>query len=118
MTLASVLNLPANKEDHVTTYFDKKLMDSGVWTFPVTDKGIDGIKILEKEYGLWSGVVKQNNLGRVLGTNQSKVNQIKEDVEQNGVDPSTPPVFIDIDTGDVITGGHRMDMSNILSIPG
>ena len=35
-----------------------------------------GIELLEKDYGLWSSVVKQNNLGRVLGTDQSKVNQI------------------------------------------
>ena len=118
MTIASVFNLPTNKAEYVTPYFDEKLMDKEVWTFPITDKGIDGIELLEKDYGLWSSVKKQNNLGRVLGTNQSKVNQIKEDVEQNGVDPSTPPAYIDVDTGDVITGGHRMDMSNILGIPG
>tara|TARA_B100001996_G_C18599901_1_gene569416 strand:- start:77 stop:1129 length:1053 start_codon:yes stop_codon:yes gene_type:complete len=118
MTLSTLLNLSESKADYATSYFDINLMDPDNWTFPVTDKGIDGIELLEKDYGLWSSVVKQNNLGRVLGTDAAKVNQIKEDVQQNGVDPSTPPAFIDIDTGDVITGGHRMDMSSILGIPG
>tara|TARA_R100000278_G_C5455852_1_gene159096 strand:+ start:78 stop:1136 length:1059 start_codon:yes stop_codon:yes gene_type:complete len=118
MTISQSLNLPINHLDYVTPYFDEKLMDSEVWSFPVTNKGIDGIEILEKTYGLWSDVVKQNNLGRVFGTNQSKVTQIKEDIEQNGVDPSTPPVFVDIETGDIITGGHRHDASGMLSIPG
>tara|TARA_Y100001973_G_scaffold39248_1_gene58954 strand:+ start:223 stop:1275 length:1053 start_codon:yes stop_codon:yes gene_type:complete len=118
MTLSKLLNLSESKADYATSYFGINLMDPDNWTFPVTDKGIDGIELLEKDYGLWSSVVKQNNLGRALGTDASKVNQIKEDVQQNGVDPSTPPAFIDIDTGDVITGGHRMDMSTILGIPG
>ena len=60
MTLASVFNLPANRAEYVTPYFDEKLMDPIVWTFPVTDKGIDGIELLEKEYGLWKTVKKQN----------------------------------------------------------
>tara|TARA_B100000287_G_scaffold423546_1_gene466953 strand:+ start:60 stop:1118 length:1059 start_codon:yes stop_codon:yes gene_type:complete len=118
MTISQSLNLPINHLDYVTPYFDEKLMDSEVWSFPVTNKNIDGIEILKQEYGLWSDVVKQNNLGRVFGTDQSKVTQIKEDIEQNGVDPSTPPVFVDIETGDIITGGHRHDASGMLSIPG
>ena len=118
MTIASVLNLSESKADYITPYFGVDLMDPDNWTFPVTDKGIDGIELLEKEYGLWNSVKKQNNLGRVRGTDPGKVNLIKEDVEQNGVDPSTPPVFVDADTGDVITGGHRMDMSSIVGIPG
>ncbi len=118
MTIASVLNLSESKFDYITPYFGVDIMDPDNWTFPVTDKGIDGIELLEKEYGLWNSVKKQNNLGRVRGTDPGKVNLIKEDVEQNGVDPSTPPVFVDVDTGDVITGGHRMDMSSIVGIPG
>ena len=118
MTISSVLNLSESKADYITPYFSVDLMDPDVWKFPVTNKGIDGIELLEKEYGLWKTVKKQDNLGRLLGTNPSKVNLIKEDVEQNGVDPNTPPVFVDVDTGDVITGGHRMDMSSIVGIPG
>ena len=75
MTLSELFNIPESKEDFHTEYFPTKLMDSEVWTFPITDKGINGIEILEKEYGLWSDVVKQNNLGRVFGTNQAKVKQ-------------------------------------------
>lgn len=118
MTISGSLNLTDSKEDYATSYFPLQLMDSDIWTSPVTDKGIDGIELLHKDYGLWNSVVKQDNLGRVFGTNSSKVNLIKEDVEQNGVDPNTPPVYIDIETGDIITGGHRHDACNILGIPG
>ena len=76
MTIASVLNLSESKSDYITPYFGLALMDPDNWTFPVTDKGIDGIELLEKEYGLWETVKKQDNLGRVLGTNPSKVNLI------------------------------------------
>ena len=31
---------------------------------------------------------------------------------------SQPPVYIDIDTGDIITGGHRHDACSMLGIPG
>ena len=103
---------------YVCEYFDEKLMDPTNWTFPVNDKGIDGIEIIEKKFGLWKNVVKQNNIGRYLGTNAQKVTEIKEDMEQNGIDCSQPPVFIDIDTGDIITGGHRHDACSYLGIPG
>ena len=77
MTISSVLNLSESKADYITPYFSVDLMDPDVWKFPVTNKGIDGIELLEKESGLWNSVKKQNNLGRVLGTNPSKVNLIK-----------------------------------------
>ena len=48
----------------------------------------------------------------------NKVKEIRDDIEQNGVDSGTPPVFIDIETGDIITGGHRHDASSTLGIPG
>ena len=107
-----------NLDDYTCAFFDEKLMNPDNWSFPVTDKGIDGIEIIEKKFGLWKDTVKQNNIGRYLGTNTQKVILIKEDIEQNGVDCSQPPVYIDIDTGDIITGGHRHDACAILGIPG
>ena len=118
MTVSEELNLETSKEDYATEYFPLELMDSSVWKFPVTDKGIDGIELLNKEYGLWKGKVKQNNIGRFLGTDQHKVKEMCDDISQNKVDPNQPPVFIDIETGDIITGGHRHDACNILGIPG
>jgi hypothetical protein len=113
-TLFDTLDL----DDYTCAFFDDKLMNPDNWSFPVTDKGINGIEIIEKRFGLWKDTVKQNNIGRYLGTNAQKVILIKEDIEQNGVDCTQPPVYIDIDTGDIITGGHRHDACAILGIPG
>ena len=113
-TLFDTLNI----DEFSCPYFDDKLMDPDNWTFPLTDKGIDGIEIIEKKFGLWKDTVKQNNIGRYLGTDSQKVILIKEDIEQNGVDCSQPPVYIDIDTGDIVTGGHRHDACSYLGIPG
>jgi hypothetical protein len=113
-TIFDILNI----DEHICEYFDEKLMDPSNWTFPVTDKGIDGIEIIEKKFGLWKKTVKQNNIGRFLGTDAQKVTLIKEDIEQNGVDCSQPPVYVDIDTKDIITGGHRHDACFGLGIPG
>ena len=118
MSLATLFDLSDDLSEYVCQYFDEKLMDPENWTFPVTDKGIDGIEIIEKKFGLWKEVVKQNNLGRYLGTNAHKVTEIKEDIEQNGIDCTQPPVYIDIDTGDIITGGHRHDACSYLGISG
>ena len=73
MTIAQTLNIPKSKHDYVTEYFSLEQMDPDTWTYPVSDKGIEGIELLHKAYGLWADVVKQNNLGRVNGTNSSKV---------------------------------------------
>lgn len=117
MTTATIFDT-FNIENYVCEFFDQKLMDPSNWTFPVTDKGIDGIEIIEKKFGLWKDTVKQNNIGRYLGTDAQKVILIKEDMDQNGVDCTQPPVYIDIDTGDIITGGHRHDACLALGIPG
>lgn len=115
---SSIFETIADLHEYVCPYFDEKLMDPSNWSFPVTDKGIAGIEIEKKEYGLWKDVVKQNNIGRYLGTDQKKVTLIKEDIEQNGIDCTQPPVYIDSNTGDIITGGHRHDACAYLGIPG
>jgi hypothetical protein len=102
----------------ICEYFDEKLMDPANWTYPVCDKGIDGIQIIDKKYGLWKDTKSGNNIGRYLGTNANQVIELRDDVEQNGIDCSQQPAYIDIDTGDVITGGHRREMCNLLKIPG
>ena len=117
-TVAQTLNIPKSKHDYVTEYFSLEQMDPDAWTFPVSTKGIKGIELMHKAYGIWKNVVKQNNLGRVNGTDSSKVAEMIDDIRTNKVKSTQPPVFIDIDTGDIITGGHRYEASAVLGIPG
>lgn len=108
MTLAPLLLCP---------YFDNPdnkvdLKDPEVWVFPVTDLGVDGVEILHKQYGFFKDTT-DDNIGRVEGTDPAQVLVIKEDVEGNGIDYTCPPVFVDVDTGDLLTGGHRKQ-SNLI----
>ena len=61
MTIAQTLNIPKSKHDYVTEYFSLEQMDPDAWTYPVSTKGIEGIELLHKAYGLWTDVVQQNN---------------------------------------------------------
>ena len=87
-TLSTIFDTEVTHADYVCDYFDEKLMDPLNWTAEVDDKGIDGIEIIEKKFGLWEDTVKQNNIGRFLGTDSQKVILIKEDIEQNGIPTS------------------------------
>ena len=44
MTIAQTLNIPKSKHDYVTEYFSLEQMDPDTWTYPVSDKGIEGIE--------------------------------------------------------------------------
>ena len=48
-SLSALFETEVNHADYICEYFDEKLMDSSNWTFPVTDKGIDGVEIVDVE---------------------------------------------------------------------
>ena len=53
-----------------------------------------------------------------LEFNQLSKRLLGEDIEQNGVDPTQPPIFVDVDDDDIITGEHRGETSGNLGIRG
>ena len=117
MTISQALNIESSEFDNLCTYFTDELKNPDNWTFPVTSMGIDGVEIIDKKYGLWKKT-KKNNLGRIEGTNGEQVIALTEDVEKAKIDPRCQPVFIDIDTEDQLTGGHRFETSQKLGIRG
>ena len=51
-TLEKAFNCAYAPSQYANEYFDERLFDPSVWTFPVSDKAIDGIEIIETKYGL------------------------------------------------------------------
>ena len=101
----------------VCVYFTDELKDPQNWIFPVTNMGVDGVEILHKGYGLWENT-RKNNIGRIEGTDGEQVIALIEDVQKVKIDPRCQPAFIDIETTDQLTGGHRFELSAKLGIPG
>lgn len=114
---SSVFNLEATEVDNICEYFTDELKNPDNWIFPVTNMGIDGVKILHKDYGLWENT-RKNNIGRIEGTDGEQVIALTEDVEKGRIDSTCQPVYVDIDTKDQLTGGHRFELSAKLGIPG
>jgi hypothetical protein len=78
-----------------------------LWTHEV-DLGFDAV-FVEKKYFKWNDVKKYDNIARKNGTNQGKVEELADFIIQNGIDSNLPPVVIDYDTNEILTGGHRKD---------
>jgi len=118
MTISQALNIESSEFDNLCTYFTDELKNPNNWTYPVTNFGIDEVEMLHKKYTLWKNLKKGNNIGRYAGTNSGQVLLLGEDIEQNGVDPTQPPIFVDVDDDDIITGEHRGETSGNLGIRG
>ena len=123
LTISQALNLEETDIDNICPIFDNpenkvNLKDPDTWTYHVTNFGIDEVELLHKKYTLWHVLRKGDNIGRFEGTNSGQVLKIKEDIQQNGVDPTQPPIVVDVDDDDVITGEHRGETSQELGILG
>jgi len=104
--LSIAKNLSPSTENECSVFTDR-LKDPKNWTMPVHAHGIDGIEIVDKRYTLWEELKSYNNFGRAEGLDQEQVLMLVDDIRYNGVDVGCQPVYVDADTGEVITGAHR-----------
>ena len=118
MTLSSILNIVESEADYICPYFDEKLKDPKNWTFPVTNFGIDEVQLLHKKYTLWKDLERGNNIGRFKGNDKNQVLKLENDIDQNGIDPTQPPIFVNVKDNSIGTGNHREEASLNKGIPG
>ena len=111
MTLSSILNIVESEADYICPYFDDLLKDPKNWTFPVTNFGIDEVELLHKKYTLWKDVGRGNNIGRFKGNDKNQVLKLENDIDQNGIDPTQPPIFVNVEDDTLGTGNHRWESS-------
>ena len=103
---------------YVCPVFTERLKNPKNWTMPVHAHGIDGIEIFDQRYTLWEELKSYNNFGRAEGLDQEQVLLLVDDIRSNGVDVGCQPVYVDADTGEIITGAHRYTACIELNILG
>ena len=108
MTLSEVFNTEIKP---ICPYFDDLLKDPKNWTFPVTNFGIDEVELLHKKYTLWEDLERGNNIGRFKGNDKKQVLKLENDIDQNGIDPTQPPIFVNVKDNSIGTGNHREEVS-------
>ena len=108
MTLSEIFNTEIKP---ICPYFDDLLKDPKNWTFPVTNFGIDEVELLHKKYTLWEDLERGNNIGRFKGNDKKQVLKLENDIDQNGIDPTQPPIFVNVKDNSIGTGNHREEVS-------
>jgi hypothetical protein len=103
----------------VSQYWDAIACDPNNWTYVPNDYGVAGVELIG---GLhmksWSELGHWRNPGRKDGVSLQKVEELKEDIQENGICTDKTVVYYDVDTNDTVNGDHRFNVSSILSIEG
>ena len=108
MTLSEIFK---TEIEYICPYFDEKLKDPTSWTFPVTNFGIDEVQLLHKKYTLWEDLETGNNIGRFKGNDKNQILKLENDIDQNGIDSTQPPIFVNVEDNTIGTGNHRQETS-------
>ena len=89
-------------------YLTGELRDPKNWTYDLsTIPQIKGVKLGEMGVFSWNTVKRNDNLARVYGTDEKKVEEMADDMQVHGIDPKEPPVFYNAVSRKISTGNHR-----------
>lgn len=103
----------------VCDYWSEEHCDLNNWKITPSDFGIKGVTLVGQPHmKFWTDLSHWHNPGRAKGVNTGKVEQIVEDIRENGIDMSSTVVYYDIDTQERINGAHRQMAAEKLNIPG
>lgn len=103
----------------VCQYWDAIACNPDNWTYEPSTYGVSGVKLIgTPEMQLWEDLLHWKNPGRANGVDLSKVEELKEDIQDNGIRLDAPMIYFDVDTDETINGDHRFTVSKILNIPG
>jgi len=103
----------------VCQYWDAIACNPNNWTYEPSNYGVPGVKLIgDIHMKLWKDLLHWKNPGRALGADLSKIEELKEDIQENGIRLDSPVIYYDVDTDETINGDHRFNVSQNLSIPG
>jgi hypothetical protein len=100
-------------------YWTEEHCNLNNWKVAPSDFEIKGVHLVGPPHmKSWSDLSHWHNPGRAKGVNTGKVEQIVEDIRENGIDMSSTIVYYDIDTQERVNGAHRQMAAEKLNIPG
>lgn len=119
MTISQALNMSPSLADFLCDFWGIDYCDPEAWTHPTSTFGIAGVKLGEKRMTLWEETKPTSeNRGRKYGTDHGQVEELADDIEQNGIDTKCAVGYVDAETGERIGTNHRYHASQRLGIPG
>lgn len=104
---------------YVCQYWDAIACNPDNWIYEPSTYGVAGVEIVgDIHMKLWKELSHWKNPGRANGVDLAKVEELKEDIQNNGIRLDAPVIYYDVDNDETINGDHRFTVSGILNIPG
>lgn len=103
----------------ICQYWDALACDPNNWSYEPSTYEVPGVELVGSLHMKhWSELLHWRNPGRADGVSLSKVEELKEDIQTNGIRTDKPVIYYDVDTNETVNGDHRFNTSNILGITG
>lgn len=104
----------------ISQYWDALACDPNNWGYEPSTYDVAGVELVGTPHmRSWDELDnKWRNPGRADGVSLSKVEELKSDIQMNGIRTDRPVIYFDVDTNDMVNGDHRYNVSKTLGIPG
>lgn len=105
--------------EFICSYWGADHCDPNSWSYQPSTYGVDGVEIVVGPHmKAWSDLNSWVNPGRADGVDFGKVDQLCQDIEENGIKTDSQMVYYDVDTNERNNGAHRELASKQLDIKG
>jgi hypothetical protein len=105
--------------DFICSYWGADHCDPNYWSYQPSTYGVEGVEIVVGPHmKAWSDLKSWVNPGRADGVDHGKVEQLCEDIEENGIKTDCQMIYYDVDTNERNNGEHRELASKELGIKG
>lgn len=117
--IATVVKVKEEWDSFICDYWNALACDPNNWTYKSSTFGVNGVELVGTMHMiLWDEMDAWINPGRKFGIDIKKLEELKLDIEREGIDTDKPIVYYDIDTNELINGAHRKIASSAFDIPG
>lgn len=105
--------------DFICSHWGIDHCDPNSWSYQPSTYGVEGVEIVVGPHmKAWSDLNSWVNPGRADGVDYGKVDQLCEDIEENGIKTDSQMIYYDVDTNERNNGAHRELASKQLDIKG
>ena len=105
--------------DFICSYWGADHCDPNYWSYQPSTYGVEGVEIaVGPHMKAWSDLKSWVNPGRADGVDYGKVDQLCQDIEENGIKTDCQMIYYDVDTNERNNGEHREVASRQLGITG